>query len=1040
MSRRNRSRREGSITIGDRGHVPFAMIAVLLLVSSIGVVAVLEQRSEPTVDHDADRLLDRTEVAAQSELRSAVLEATHQAGAAPINTTDNSTVPAIVETDDQTEAFENYVKLLIYVEAVDRLPRAGQTAGPEARSSVSLQSVSNETESGALSPSRAIELVDLEVGYFDDGLEEGIVDVTLHGVEFDAEVGREDVPMETRSVSTQVGTPVFELNEKRQEYESELNRDFAEFDGLPDPTSLDGLGQELAGRLYPIAYMKATWNRFGEPTLTSDDQSFEEILGIDHTEVLANHAIFAVQEDVFGTRDPYADRTMRPQYLCMSLDLATTISDVDLGGEGGDVVPDGNNTFTDGLEEQAESVEGGEFDDEAGNASVPVDEDTDFQQELCEDDGLYNEWIFGDQATGELPEVPPMSELIQDGIESMDVADQEIEVPVTEFAQATYYEYQLSEATDPVAYLQEQADAIQGDVEDAGGTVEEDVDVDDFDHGGDSYNRDLADISDDLYELGVSIVTDSNAGTPPTPETPPGYEDDGELVAEVVDNVTIESVSHDPMPDGDEYTRPIHHLEANATVNVTTTHEFEAIDKNVTSPNTTIRSATGPIEVSVNSTIESEYGIDDGGRYFVRPDEFEVDTAPIATDYGSHENATFRPGFETALLALTTVDNYDDAADEIASSLESALESAEPSSLETAATSIGPSNAGTISADEVLPDDAKDDLLESLDDELEDVHEAFDDAWEEDPYHMKLSDAVDEDDSPPERVKEHIKDAIEPQLVDGGPYETPEEKAKQQVRRAYFDRLYYWLDLFGDEYSGYLGSVNDEIDNKTDGAIDGLNEVLDFVQGFANADFDPDPEQLRGSPVLDDAHYEVSGAPTYLSASAVDRNVSAAVRPANATVLDTDVPTDFQHDPLSIQTEQQFEWPGFEVAPFPNSWYATLNVWNVTVNGEYARLEVSSTVGDPADSDRLTYLAEERPVEVELPDGSTVQAGRNEAVDFETGSDVVVIVPGLIMPKGGPVAAAADSVADGDDEPICSPTWEAVGPDAPSDSAECLLE
>ncbi|WP_049925491.1 DUF7286 family protein [Halopiger goleimassiliensis] len=92
-------------------------------------------------------------------------------------------------------------------------------------------------------------------------------------------------------------------------------------------------------------------------------------------------------------------------------------------------------------------------------------------------------------------------------------------------------------------------------------------------------------------------------------------------------------------------------------------------------------------------------------------------------------------------------------------------------------------------------------------------------------------------------------------------------------------------------------------------------------------------------------------------------------------------------------------------------------------------------MGDPADTDRLTYVAEASPVEVELNDGSTVQVGKNEAVDFDTSTEVIVIMPGAVVQTGGPVPAVADGKATDSGTTYCSDTWKEVGPDANSDAA-----
>ncbi|GAB3664953.1 DUF7286 family protein [Halopiger thermotolerans] len=1038
MSGNDRSTPTVSIADDDRARVPFAMIAVLLLVASIGAIATLERRTAPTVERDADLLVERTTAATQSEFRTAVLEATARAGAAPINTTAGSEVDAIASAPDQTTAFRRYVKLLVYLEAVERLPAAGQSLGAGSESAVSVPPVTAEPDDGAIGPSDAIDKVDLEIGAFDDGVDRGTIRATIHGVQLNATVDGDSIPSETRSISTTVGSPVFELHERMTEYERELNRGFFEPNGSPDPTSLDGLGQELAARLYPIAYTKAGWNRFGNATKRPADHDFEQGIGTDHAEVLTNHAIFSVQEDVFGTRDPYADRTMRPQYTCMGLDFAETIGDIDTEVDAGGIVPNGSTAFSAGLEERGRAGDGAtESRNGTDDGTGPANGTIDLKRSLCEEGGLINDWVFGDESTGELPEVPPLSELVQGGLGSMAAANQKVDIPVADLARATYLEYHAERYEDPVAYLENESDAMVRRIEKEGGGLPEEFDGLDLGTG-EEYDRSIADIRDELYEIDVRTDVSASAGSLPTPPSAGSeYVRDRSADAERVIDVTIDEIDHTAIRDGDGYERPIHELSAAATVDVTVVHGWEAKNETRTSPNRTTTSATDEVDVALELTIDGEYGFDAGGEYYARPDEFRVAPAPIETDYGSAAAATFDDGFETALVEVTTADRYATAERELERELERSLSGSDPDSLRRAAVgAIREKRSATLESDAVIPGERRE-LTHRLTDELEQVHRNFTTEWERDPLRVEISSLTDGK-TPPQLAKEDIKERFEDKYVDDGPYETPEDRARAQVRRAYFDRLYYWLDLFDEKYDEQLDATEDELDTiGEDGGLEHVDQALSFVQGFANADFEPDPVSLEGSPVHDDAQYEVSGSPTYLATASINRTQESAVRAANATVLDTE--SDVHHDPLSIQTDNRVAWPGLPlVFPMPSKWYATLNAWSVTAKGEYARLEVSSTIGDPADSSRLTYVAEESPVEVELSDGETVQVGQNEAVDFETKTEVIVVMPGAVVQKGGPIPAVADGRYIREGTTYCAETWKTVGPNAGSDTRHCL--
>ncbi|AXR81638.1 DUF7286 family protein [Natrarchaeobaculum sulfurireducens] len=1041
MSENSRSRNERSFSIAERGHVPFAILAVLLLVSSVAAIAILEQRSEPRIDRDAELAMDRTETAAQSEFRTAVLEATHQAGGAPINSTAGSDVDAISSASDQSEAFRNYVKLLIYLEAADRLPTASQSVSHDTYSTVSVVPVSDAPDDGYIDPGEAIQRVDLEIGHYDDDVENGTVIATIQDVEFSAYAGGERVPAESRSITVSVGTPVFELNEKLIDYEAQLNAGFFEDGGLPNPTDPDGLGQELGVRLYPNAYMKASWNRFGaHPTNSPDDHDFEEVIHTDHTEVLTNQARFSIQEETFGTRDPYADRTMRPQYLCMALDVSTTVADVDLEIDLNDIVPSDNITFNEDLEDYVEQMEeGNESIGEHDNITVWINEELDFEEEVCDEGGLLNDWVFGDEATGDLPDVPPVSELLRDGIESMDVAEQEIELPVNDFSEASYLEYRLG-SEDPIEYFEAEIDTIQNEIENEGGLVDEDVPNPSFD-GEENYDASPHDIRDELYELSVTLDHDDpSVDRLPTPNSPGGSGWERTSLDRSVSDVSDVSVLIEPTGPGDEYVRDIYELEVEATTEVDASSYWVQRNETGAVIGTDSTATSRAVDIDVEFAIQSEYAFEAAGYYHESYDEFRVADDPIETDYDDHENVTFRTGARNAVTEVTGVSSYDTAESQLRSRLESTLDGTDPDTDnlgDVAIESVKERDGATLKTDDVLTSSERAEVLTALDEELEAVHNEFQDRWDEDPHSVKVGELTQTDETPPEQVKTHIQNNIETDLVDDGPYETPEEKARQQIRSAYFDRLYYWLDLADDDYNENVGQFDDTIDGATGGGVDGMNDALDFVQGFANADFDPEPEDLDGSPVHDDAQYEISGSPTYLTSVDIDRDRDPAIRGESETIMDTD--SDAHHAPMAIQTDEFVPWPGSPALFYlPNNWYVTINSWTVDVRGEYARLEVSSTIGDPADSDRLTYVAEESPVYVDLSDDSSVQAGRNEAVDFETYTEVIVIMPGAVVQRGGPVPSVADGQFTPSGVTFCSETWEEIGPDATSNSDWCI--
>lgn len=100
---------------------------------------------------------------------------------------------------------------------------------------------------------------------------------------------------------------------------------------------------------------------------------------------------------------------------------------------------------------------------------------------------------------------------------------------------------------------------------------------------------------------------------------------------------------------------------------------------------------------------------------------------------------------------------------------------------------------------------------------------------------------------------------------------------------------------------------------------------------------------------------------------------------------------------------------GLPVAPVPGYWYATMNVWDVTVHGSYAEFTVRARYGTPeTPGATMAYTRREGSVELDADgDGSAERIGRTSPVSFETGTVVVVVVP-----PNGPGVGDRDGNAD----------------------------
>ncbi|MFW6435043.1 MAG: DUF7286 family protein, partial [Halovenus sp.] len=107
---------------------------------------------------------------------------------------------------------------------------------------------------------------------------------------------------------------------------------------------------------------------------------------------------------------------------------------------------------------------------------------------------------------------------------------------------------------------------------------------------------------------------------------------------------------------------------------------------------------------------------------------------------------------------------------------------------------------------------------------------------------------------------------------------------------------------------------------------------------------------------------------------------------------------------------------GMPVLPLPSYWIGTANVWDIQVDGEYARFEVTATVGSPDTGGKTTYVREQQTVTREIG-GESRTLGTVEPINFSGRSALIVVVP-----PGGVGVGDRD-----DDGPDCSPTWPVTG-------------
>lgn len=272
MSRSRSGPRSRRFALGDRGRVPFALVGVVLLVTSAAFASTITP-DRPTPDPAVDVVVERTTADARTAFRSAVAEASTAAAADPVVSRADTEWGRLL---DSRAPFGDALRVRIYLAARDRFASVSRT-NRGVHTNVSLPATPTPT---ALK--EAIERIELSRTDGDGaGLHAAISNVTVTATDDGRVVGRENV-----TFAVDVPTPVLEAHERVATFERRLNA------GATDP----GLTQRLSGRLYALAWARGYAQYGGAP--------ISNVIGTRHLELMANGALLEIQESAFGTSDP----------------------------------------------------------------------------------------------------------------------------------------------------------------------------------------------------------------------------------------------------------------------------------------------------------------------------------------------------------------------------------------------------------------------------------------------------------------------------------------------------------------------------------------------------------------------------------------------------------------------------------------------------------------------------------------------------------------------------------------------------------------
>ena len=294
--------RSDRLIADGRARVPFAIVAVLLLVSAVALVGYLETRGSAETDTDASLAMDRTDAAIQTTLRDATASAAQEAAAEPLTSPTNTSYGDALDPD---RPFISYLEALVYLEASERFAATGQQVGG-VETGVSLPPVTDPE-----SLETAIDRVNITQ------VEPGLLSVELRDIQVTAARDNETLASQSEIVNVSVPTPILQQHERTQAFQGKLDA------GI---TELGSLSQRFNARIYPLGWLRG-YAQYGGAPVT-------EVIANRHVEPAVNSALYRTQQAVFGAADPNLDNAVSRGWFCMAAQDAQSLYN---GYSGGDV-------------------------------------------------------------------------------------------------------------------------------------------------------------------------------------------------------------------------------------------------------------------------------------------------------------------------------------------------------------------------------------------------------------------------------------------------------------------------------------------------------------------------------------------------------------------------------------------------------------------------------------------------------------------------------------------------------------------------------
>jgi hypothetical protein len=259
----------------DRGRVPFALVGVLLLVTSAAFHGSLGA-APPVREPDAEAALERAGASVVPALRAAVRRAARAAAQDPVVTPANTSAGRAL---DDSRPFRDALRLRVYLAARAELRSVTVTEG-SVRATARLPRVGNDRTTAVR---RVIERVTVErVGPDGSRLRVRLTNVTLRAGREGRRLAREQF-----ATTVTVRSPVLALHDRTGRYERRL-----------DARTLDirSAGARLTAGTYVAAYSRGTAQWAGVP--------ISNVLANRHLALATDAAVYDAQARTFGAMDP----------------------------------------------------------------------------------------------------------------------------------------------------------------------------------------------------------------------------------------------------------------------------------------------------------------------------------------------------------------------------------------------------------------------------------------------------------------------------------------------------------------------------------------------------------------------------------------------------------------------------------------------------------------------------------------------------------------------------------------------------------------